>query len=74
MAKAKPAFLDFIRLVVNGDIDDVSRSLEVNPSFANMPSEMGATREEPATYFFSEIAHYLYAGDTALHMAGVNHL
>jgi len=32
-------------------------------------SEVGATRQDASTYFFSEIAHYLYAGDTALHMA-----
>ena len=29
----------------------------------------GATRQGASTYFFTEIAHYLYAGDTALHMA-----
>ena len=28
-----------------------------------------ATRQDPSTFFFSEIAHYLYVGDTALHMA-----
>ena len=29
----------------------------------------GATREDASAFFFTEIAHYLYAGDTALHMA-----
>jgi ankyrin repeat protein len=69
MAKAKSVFLDFVRHVVNGDIDEVSRRLAATPSLATISSEVGATRQDPSTYFFSEIAHYLYVGDTALHMA-----
>src|SRR5947209_7000574 len=69
MAKGKSVFLDFVRLVVNGDIDDVSRRLAASPSLAIAPAEVGATRQGAAAFFFSEIAHYLYAGDTALHMA-----
>jgi hypothetical protein len=34
-----------------------------------MSADQGATRQESASFFFAEIAHYLYAGDTALHMA-----
>src|SRR5687767_15863311 len=34
-----------------------------------MSSEVGATRQEASPFFFAAIAHYLYAGDTALHMA-----
>jgi hypothetical protein len=66
---ANPDFLDFIRQVVKGDIDEVSRHLLAMPSFANAPSDIGATRQDASTFFFSEIGHYLYAGDTALHMA-----
>ena len=69
MTKVKSAFLDFVRLVVNGEIGEVSRSLAARPSFATAPSDVGATRQAAATFFFSEIAHYLYTGDTALHMA-----
>ena len=69
MPKVKSVFLDFIRHVVNGEIDEVSRRLAANPSFATAPSDVGATRQDASTFFFSEIAHYLYAGDTALHMA-----
>jgi len=69
MPKVKPVFLDFVRLVVNGEIDEVSRRLAASPSLATEPAEVGATRQDAATYFFSEIAHYIYAGDTALHMA-----
>ena len=34
-----------------------------------MASPVGATRQNASTFFFPDIAHYLYAGDTALHMA-----
>jgi hypothetical protein len=69
MPKAKSDFLDFVRLVVNGHIDEVSRRLAANPALATARAEAGATRQGATDFFFSEIAHYLYAGDTALHMA-----
>ena len=62
-------FLDFVRVVVAGDIDQVSQRLADNPALATVPSEVGATRQEASTFFFTDIAHYLYAGDTPLHMA-----
>jgi Ankyrin repeats (3 copies)/Ankyrin repeat len=63
------SFLDFIRLVVGGDLDQISRRLAANPAFATMASDVGATRQNASTFFFTEISHYLYPGDTALHMA-----
>lgn len=69
MAKPKSAFLDFIRHVVNGDIVEVSRLLRVCPSLATAPAEVGAARHDALDFFFKKIAHYLYAGDTPLHMA-----
>jgi ankyrin repeat protein len=62
-------FLDFVRLVVNGNIDKVSQRLAASPALATTASDVGATRQEASTFFFADIAHYLYAGDTALHMA-----
>lgn len=69
MPKPTSAFLDFIQQVVNGEADEVSRRLTVNPSLATASSDVGATRGGASDFFFSEIAHYFYAGDTALHMA-----
>lgn len=68
MTAVDSVFLDFVRLVVDGDID-VSRRLAVSPSLATASSAVGARRQEASTFFFTGIAHYLYAGDTALHMA-----
>jgi len=62
-------FLEFVQLVVNGDVEKVSHRLRASPALVTMPSPIGATRQEAATFFFAEISHYLYAGDTALHMA-----
>lgn len=62
-------FLDFVRLVVNGDVDEVAGRLAANPVWATLPAETGATRQNARDYFFRGISHYLYAGDTALHMA-----
>src|SRR5262249_1735124 len=47
----------------------VSRRLSAAPGLATMASPVGATRQQATDFFISEIAHYLYAGDTALHMA-----
>jgi hypothetical protein len=62
-------FLDFVRVVVDGDIDEVSRRLAGSPALATTSSDAGASRQDASTFFFADIAHYLYRGDTALHMA-----
>jgi ankyrin repeat protein len=63
------SWFDFVRIVVAGDVREVSRRLDANPAFATFSGELGATRRDPSPYFFADIRHYLYAGDTALHMA-----
>ncbi len=63
------AFLDFLRMVVDGDLVQVSQCLAGAPAFSTAASKAGATRQDASTFFFAGIAHYLYAGDTALHMA-----
>ena len=69
MPQVKSDFLDFVRLVVKGDIVEVSRYLSASPSLATAAADVGATRQDASSFFFSEIAHYLYVGDTALHLA-----
>ena len=63
------AFLEFVQLIVEGDALSVSRQLRADPSLATMASPAGATRQRAADFFFTEIRHYIYRGDTALHMA-----
>ena len=62
-------FLEFVRLVVDGDVAGVAHRLSANPALAVTSSRVGATRQESVTFFFEGISHYLYAGDTALHIA-----
>ena len=62
-------FFAFIRLVVSGDIEDLARRLAARPRLATATLDVGASRHEASTFFFRDIAHYVYAGDTALHVA-----
>ena len=66
------AFLEFIRLVVAGDTDRVSSRLSAVPALATTALSVGATRQQATDFFFTTISHYLYAGDTALHMAAAS--
>src|SRR6187200_2392997 len=61
--------LEFVRLVVDGDVKETSRRLAGTPGLATAAASVGATREGSSTFFFADIKHYMYAGDTALHMA-----
>src|SRR5262245_7668610 len=63
------AFLECVRLVVDGDMTEVSRRVRANPALATMSSRVGATRSAATDFFFSDIRHYLYRGDLALHVA-----
>jgi len=47
----------------------VSRLLAADPRLATAQEDGGATRQNASEFFFEEIRHYVYAGDTALHMA-----
>ncbi len=62
-------YLDFVRVVVDGDIERLTRRLAASPALATTSSPVGASRQESSAFFFADIAHYFYAGDTALHMA-----
>ena len=63
------AFMTFVHLVADGDVDNVARRLAGAPELATKAAGEGATRQSSAPYFFENIAHCLYAGDTALHVA-----
>jgi len=69
MQKVKSAFLEFIQHIVNGEVDAVCERIMVDPGLATASAEVGASRQNAKDFFFTEISHYLYAGDTALHMA-----
>jgi ankyrin repeat protein len=64
---------DFVRVIVAGDTAAAARLLDNAPKLVHARCVVGASRQDPNPYFFETIAHYMYAGDTALHMAAAAH-
>ena len=62
-------FMILIRAIVADDVEIYSRLLTASPSLVQERAAVGASRDSENEYYFKEIEHYLYAGDTALHMA-----
>jgi hypothetical protein len=70
--RANPSDQGFMALVwaiVSGDRKETARLIAGSPDLARAQAVTGASRQFAEPYFFEEIKHYLYAGDTALHMA-----
>lgn len=62
----------FAAIASAGD-PEVLRLLAASPALAQAVSEAGATRGSPTDHFLSGVGHYVYAGDTALHVAAAAH-
>jgi ankyrin repeat protein len=67
------ALLALFRLIAAGDVLDAAQRLDASPELASRPIRVAATREDAQKYFLKPIAHYVYAGDTALHVAAAAH-
>jgi ankyrin repeat protein len=67
------ALLALFRAVASGKDGEVRRRLDAAPALASRGIRIGASREDPVTYFLATIHHYVYAGDTALHVAAAAH-
>ena len=62
-----------IEAIVDGDEARVLNMLQAEPGLVGESSSTGATRQAAQANFFSKIGHYVYEGDTALHMAAAAH-
>lgn len=62
-----------MRAIVRNDASEVAMRLENSPALAREPLILGATREIATDFFFEEIHHYVYAGDTPLHAAAAGY-
>jgi hypothetical protein len=51
------------------DAPAASRIIKAHPQLASEPLVVGASRQAAVSYFIDEIKHYMYGGDTALHIA-----
>jgi ankyrin repeat protein len=63
------SFRALVSAVVAGDLDTVRLLLDSDDRLATVSAARGARRRDAASHFFANIRHYLYEGDTALHMA-----
>jgi hypothetical protein len=67
------ALLALFAAIASGDHDEIARRLDTSPGLARRPIEVGASRQDAETYFLVAIRHYVYRGDTALHIAAAAH-
>jgi Ankyrin repeats (many copies) len=58
-----------IRAIASGDSARAFGMLETSPELAMEAASAGTSRQQAADFFLTGIARYLYAGDTALHIA-----
>ncbi len=65
--------LALFRAIASRDDPEVKRRVDSAPPLASRPIRTGATRDDPLTYFLATVGHYVYAGDTALHVAAAAH-
>jgi hypothetical protein len=59
--------------IASRDHIGITRTLDQTPGLATRPLRRGASRNDPRPYFLIPIRHYVYSGDTALHVAAAAH-
>src|ERR1700727_307091 len=69
MVARSAELMTLVRAIVADDAATTSRLLATSGSLASAQAAEGATREAATDYYLAGIGHYLYAGDTALHIA-----
>jgi ankyrin repeat protein len=69
MVKSDLALWKLAQAIVGGDAAGVSQLLAASPTLASACFHTGATRQNAKTYYLDQIARYVVAGDTALHIA-----
>ncbi|MEO5901148.1 MAG: ankyrin repeat domain-containing protein [Ilumatobacteraceae bacterium] len=67
------ALLALFAAIAARDAAEVAHWLESGHGLASRPIRVGATRSAPDRFFLTAIRHYVYAGDTALHIAAAAH-
>jgi hypothetical protein len=67
------ARLALYRAIAERDPLAVTRALDASPRLATTAIRIAASRDDAETYFLDVIKHYVYAGDTALHIAAASY-
>lgn len=74
MAADESALMVFVWAIAAGDEATASELLARAPQLATARAEwIGATRHTANDHYLDEIQHYIYRGDTALHVAAASH-
>jgi hypothetical protein len=66
-------FTALLRAIADGDGAAAHALLRGSPALARVAAREGATRRCAEPHFLEAIGHYVYAGDTALHVAAAAH-
>ena len=69
MVESDVALRRLVEAIISGDVAALSRLLSESPQLARASFETGATRQSAERFFLDRIGRYVYAGDTALHVA-----
>src|SRR3984893_18106079 len=69
MVKPDLALRGLVAAIVAGEASNVSRLLAASPALASACFQSGATRQTAKKYYLDQIERYVFAGDTALHIA-----
>ena len=70
---AQKSLLRLVNAIVNDDASEVAQLLASAPSLAAESLIIGATRQAAKEFYYQEIGHYLFAGDTPLHAAAAGY-
>jgi ankyrin repeat protein len=62
-------FREIVEAIVSGNAATAIELLDALPQLTKERATQGATRQASRQSFFDQIRHYVYEGDTALHMA-----
>jgi ankyrin repeat protein len=68
-----PTMMALVRAIACEDSDQAVGLIDAHPQLATMRVRIGATRADAKSYFFEQISHYVYAGDSVLHVAAAAH-
>jgi ankyrin repeat protein len=73
MAAGEAPLMRLVRVIAAGETAKALQMLAGSPSLATAQLEQGATRQVATDYYLDDIPHYVYAGDTALHVAAAGY-
>ena len=73
MAGNDVSLMKLLRAIAAQDSQSALHLLDAAPALINLKLVVGATRQNARQYFLDDIGHYVYAGDTALHVAAAGY-